>query len=164
MKTIRNAILLIVIIAVLASVDLGAAAMASIAILLVMSALYIIEHIKSDTMTEQRELVFHDTVPLPEEQLEKARTKAESQKEKILTIFRSNPNRWFTPYQVQEIYQMVYDENILITSVRRSITDLTDGIIGQLRKGSHGDQVKEKWHTNNNRWKFNLEYVEPLNK
>jgi uncharacterized membrane protein YhiD involved in acid resistance len=164
MKTIKTAIPIIIVIGMLALIDTGASVMALFAVLLILSALYIIQRIKSEIMTEQRELVFHDTVPLPLEQLEKGRKKAIRQQDKILTIFRSNPNRSFTPYQIQEIYQMVYGENILITSVRRSITDLTNEGTGRLRKGEYGDQVKEKWNTNNNRWHFNPDFKPKLNK
>jgi hypothetical protein len=116
-------------------------------------------------MTEQREFIFHNSVPVPEEQLEECRNRAESQKDKILTIFRSNPKQMFTPYQIQDIYQMVYNEPILITSVRRSITDLTNEGTGKLIKTYFvADQVKEKYHVNNNRWRFNETYSPLLNK
>ncbi len=106
---------------------------------------------------EQRELVFHDTVGLPLEQLEKGRRKAVRQKDIILNIFRQFPNTWFTPYQIQQIYQE-NRESILITSVRRSITDLTKE--EKLIKGSADKQVMEIYGVHNNQWKFSLEYTE----
>lgn len=163
MKTIKSAVPIIIVIGALGLVDTGAAILAFVAVLLILSTLYIIEHIKKDTMTEQRELIFHDTVPLPMEQLEKGRKKAVRQKDRVLAIFRQYPNTWFTPYEIQSIYQNVF-QPILITSVRRSITDLTLEGTGRLRKGDYNHQIKEKWNTNNNRWKFNPDYSETLNK
>ncbi len=110
----------------------------------------------------QGELIFHDTVPLPLEQLEKGRRKAIRQKDRILNIFRQYPETWFTPYEIHEIYERVY-RYILITSVRRSITDLTLEGTGRLRKGSIEDQVREKWGTNNNRWRYNPDFSPVLN-
>jgi hypothetical protein len=111
----------------------------------------------------ERELVFHDTISLPLEQLEKGRKKAVRQKDRILAIFRNHPELWFTPYQIQEIYEESFELPILITSVRRSITDLTMKDSGKLIKGGYGDQSKEKWGINNNRWRYNTEYVNPIN-
>jgi Fe2+ or Zn2+ uptake regulation protein len=117
-------------------------------------------------MTEQRELEFHDTVPLPMEMLENNRRKASRQKDKILVIFRSNHGTWYTPYQIMDIYRIAYNEPILITSVRRSITDLTnEGITGcgrLLKSGSIG-QVRERYKTNNNRWMFNEHFISKIN-
>ena len=114
-------------------------------------------------MGEQQELIFHDTVPLPLEQLEKGRKKAVRQQDRILAIFREHSTMWMTPYQIQRIYENVFG-SILITSIRRSITDMTmrDGT-GRLRKGTLADQVMEKWGTNNNRWKYNENYMPSIN-
>jgi len=114
-------------------------------------------------MEEQRELEFHDTVPLPLEQLEKGRKRAVRQKDVILKLFRAHPHTWFTPYEIQAMYQVNFGP-ILITSVRRSITDLTkEPVGGRLIKGSRDYQVQERFKTNNNRWKYNTEYIAPLN-
>ena len=111
---------------------------------------------------EQRELVFHDTVGLPLEQLEKGRKKAVRQKDVILAMFRERPDRWFTPWEIHMDYQQASGgHNILITSVRRSITDLTKE--GKLRKGGYSDQMEELHGVNNNRWRYNTEYIAPLN-
>jgi hypothetical protein len=162
MKTIRHAILIVIMLCILWLVDAGAAMMAVFALSLILSILYLIEHIKAETMEMQKELVFHDSVPLEEKELPPAREKAGRQKDNILIIFKSNPNQWFTPYQIQDIYRMLF-QPILITSVRRSITDLTKEGTGRIRKGSHSDQVREKWHTNNNRWRYNPDYSPKLN-
>ena len=117
-------------------------------------------------METQRELVFHESLSLPSEQLEKGRKKAVRQKDIILSIFKGFPDFWLTPYEIQSLYHQKTDELILITSVRRSITDLTnDGITGHgsLIKGSRDKQKVEKYHTNNNRWKYNPNPVAPLN-
>jgi hypothetical protein len=49
----------------------------------------------------------------------------------------------------------------MITSVRRSITDLTKE--GKLRKGDHSMQTEEMHGVNNNRWRYNTEYVKNIN-
>jgi hypothetical protein len=108
------------------------------------------------------ELIFHDTVSLPLEQLERGRKKAVRQKDRILNIFRQFATYWFTPYEIQEIYQRSYGP-ILITSVRRSITDLTLEGTGRLRKGFRENQIREKWNTNNNRWCYNPDFSPVLN-
>ena len=113
--------------------------------------------------TTQRELVFHDTVPFEEEKLPQARKRAARQKNNILTIFRQNPLLWLTPHEVRTLYKELFG-TILITSVRRGMTDLTmkDGT-GRLRKGSVEDQVKGKWNVKNNRWRYNSDYVPAIN-
>lgn len=113
-------------------------------------------------MGNQRELIFHESIELPLGQLEKGRKKAVCQKDRILTIFRQNPLLWFTPYEIQQIYEELFCP-ILITSVRRSITDLTLEGTGRIRKGCKEDQIKERWNTNNNRWKFNPDFAPCLN-
>ena len=111
---------------------------------------------------EQRELIFHDTVGLPTDQLEKGRKKAVRQKDIILAMFRDNPDMMFTPWDIERMYYISSGgQRIMITSVRRSITDLTKE--GKLRKGDFSDQKEESFGANNNRWRFNKDYVRPLN-
>ena len=120
-------------------------------------------------MEEQRELIFHDTVPLPLEQLEKGRKKAVRQKDIILHIFRFKPDTWMTPFDVKLRYDSIFNPEldefdkprILITSVRRSITDLTKE--NRLIKGSRDKQRMEVYKVNNNRWRYNTDYVAPIN-
>jgi hypothetical protein len=109
-------------------------------------------------MTVQQELVFHDSVPLPEEHLEKARTKAWVQKAEILGFFASHPDESFTPAEVWERHFMP----LLLTSVRRSITDLTKE--GRLIKCQWSESRAGQYGTLNRVWKLNKDYIEPLNK
>jgi len=119
-------------------------------------------------MEEQRELVFHDTVPLPEEELPGAREKAKCQKDFILRIFKDHPEERFTPDEIQTAYHLrmrdlyEYGKEILLTSVRRSISDLTKEnrlIKCQWNEGRQGAYGKY-----NRTWRYNTEYLKPLNK
>lgn len=113
-------------------------------------------------MEGQRELVFHDTVGLPDEQLEKGRKKAVRQKDVILAMFKYARGCWFTPWEIASKYpEASGGHSIMITSVRRSITDLTRE--GKLIKGDYSMQTEEMHGVNNNRWKYNTEYLPPLN-
>ena len=112
-------------------------------------------------MTEQRELVFHDTVPLPSEELERARRKATTQRDVILQIFKDNPEHHWTPYAVLMSMER-YGVPMLITSIRRSITDLTKE--GRLIKCDYSERKPGNYGMTNRTWKFNKEYANPLNK
>jgi hypothetical protein len=109
-------------------------------------------------MTEQRELIFHDTIPLPVEELEKHRKKAVRQKDIILHFFRQHPDRNFTPH---EVHANIEGDFMLITSVRRSITDLTKE--GKLIKCDYDQRRDGVWKTTNRTWRYNKHYVAPLN-
>jgi hypothetical protein len=110
----------------------------------------------------ERESTFHDTVPLAREDLIKAREKAKKQKERILLFFRENADKRFTPISVANWVQYLYNEQILLTSVRRSITDLTHE--GKLIKCSWDESRKGAYGKLNRTWRYNTDYVEPLNK
>jgi hypothetical protein len=155
MKTLKSAIPIIIVIGALGLVDTGAAILAFVAVLLVLSTLYIIEHIKRDTMTEQRELIFHDTVPLNDNQLEKARIRAKSQKERILDFFARHPETRFTPPEVEEF------TGILLTSARRTITNLTKE--GKLIKCQWSEREMGIHGIDNRTWKYNKDYIKPIN-
>ena len=107
--------------------------------------------------TTQYSLVFHDTVPMPLEQLEKGRKKAVRQKDIILHIFRCNPDKNFTPPEIQA---RLSGELMLMTSVRRCITDLTKE--GRLMKCDYSESRDGNWKTLNRTWKYNSDYVAPL--
>ena len=112
---------------------------------------------------EEPELEFHNTVPLPLETLEKYRKKAVRQKDIILAMFREDPDRWFTPWEIERMYYVKSGgEHIIITSVRRSITDLTKE--NKLRKGGYSDQKEEAFGVNNNRWRYNKDYLPNINR
>jgi hypothetical protein len=109
---------------------------------------------------DKAEMTFHDTVPLPLEQLEKGRKKAVRQKDQILKIFASHPSERFTPVHIHSIYEFQYG-NILITSVRRSISDLTKE--GRLIKCQWSESKPGAYGKLNRCWKYNNEYLNRLN-
>ncbi len=155
MKTLKKSVPIIVVVGIMAMVDTVAAIMAIIVVLLVLSTLYIIENIESDTMTEQRELIFHDTVPLSDNRLEKARIRAKSQKERILDFFARHPETRFTPPEVEEF------TGILLTSARRTITNLTKE--GKLIKCQWSEREMGIHGIDNRTWKYNKDYIKPIN-
>lgn len=57
------------------------------------------------------------------ERLKEFTEKAESQHEKVLKFFQANPGKNYTPF---DIHKAVFDDKVPITSVRRSLTVLTD--------------------------------------
>lgn len=114
-----------------------------------------------------QELVFHDTVPIEEEHLEDAHEKAAKQTALILEIFRLQPDRNFTAHEIKEIVDSHYsimgcNEFILITSVRRSITTLTKKLVC-LIKCQWSERRMERYGRSNRTWRYNSDYVKPLN-
>lgn len=67
--------------------------------------------------------MFHNTVQATGETLDKYRTDAKKQQDRVLAIMKANPV-WWTPQAVHEFYQRLYGP-ALLTSIRRSLTDLT---------------------------------------
>ena len=63
---------------------------------------------------------FYNTINLNGADLKKSTGRAESQTEKILRFFLAHPDRAFTP---AEVYRAM--DGFLLTSVRRSMSDLT---------------------------------------
>ena len=82
---------------------------------------------------------FHNTIDAQDEELKQHEAKAESQGDRILRIFKGRPERDFTPCEIEE---KLWDDAPLLTSVRRSITNLTrDGYLERTntrRLGAHG--------------------------
>jgi len=68
--------------------------------------------------------MFYKTIDLDRADLEVARSTADKQELRILAIFQKLPDYAMTSTEVAEIYRRLYGENILLTSVRRSVTDL----------------------------------------
>ena len=67
--------------------------------------------------------VYHNTTAKTGEDLEKAQVKASGQTEAILKLFQDHPHTSFTPWQIY--YH--FGQQMMITSIRRAITTLTDG-------------------------------------
>jgi hypothetical protein len=112
-------------------------------------------------MGTELELIFHDTVPLPDEQLPEARENAVKQKGIILDVFRQRFSMNFTPIEVWAFMNDEVKLSMLLTSVRRSITDLTKE--GKLIKCDYSESRKGQYGALNRVWRYNKEYAEPLN-
>lgn len=72
---------------------------------------------------------YYDTTQLPAGELAQARRSATSQEDQVLTFFRDNPYKLFTPCQV---LRGAFGIDTPITSVRRAMANLTSR--GQLNK------------------------------
>lgn len=72
--------------------------------------------------------MFHNTTHLLPSEVVKKEVKASKQSDLILKIFQMHPTKDFTPFEVS----MLIGQQWPITSVRRSITDLTK--MGELEK------------------------------
>lgn len=109
---------------------------------------------------KQGSLIFHDSVPLPDDQLEKAFDTATKQKAIVLDFFRTHHEGRFTPYEVYE-YFMRFEGDILLTSVRRCITNLTKE--GRLIKCQWSESKEGAYGKLNRTWRYNESYIVPLN-
>jgi hypothetical protein len=101
------------------------------------------------------ELIFHDTVPLSDNQLEKARIRAKGQKERILDFFARHPVTRFTPPEVEEF------TGIMLTSARRAISNLTKE--NKLIKCQYSEREMGLYGVDNRTWRYNTEYIAPIN-
>jgi Fe2+ or Zn2+ uptake regulation protein len=100
---------------------------------------------------QQLELDFYNTIHSETNVLDKAIKTCKKQGEIILQIFKTY-NKPLTPTMVYTIYKRYYAE-ILLTSVRRSITDLTNkGWLEKLQKQAPGIYGKKNymWQIKNN--------------
>ena len=77
--------------------------------------------------------------------LKRSKTRASTQEEIILDLFKRNPNFHMTPFDIQEALDLLYNLNAPITSVRRAITDLTTEAkltkTDIMKKGKYGKDV-----------------------
>ena len=110
---------------------------------------------------EQRELVFHNTVPLSDVELAKAIVKAKEQKAKVLLFFERDPSKNYTPSEVHYWMGMLWGEEMLLTSVRRCITNLTKE--GRLIKCQWSESKEGAYGKLNRTWRYNQDYISPLN-
>jgi hypothetical protein len=104
------------------------------------------------------ELIFHDTVPAPIELLGKYRKKAVRQKEIVLQFFRDRYSMNFTPAEVFEGISLTENNCILLTSVRRAITDLTKE--GKLTKCDYSERREGGFGHPNRTWR---NFINPIN-
>lgn len=83
---------------------------------------------------------YHNTTHLSSNELARATAKALTQDEIVLQFFHSHPNTLFTPC---EVHQLLINEGKIssmtpLTSIRRSITGLTD--TNKITKTTHKKQ------------------------
>ena len=90
---------------------------------------------------------FYNTIN-EKDQLSLFKAQGSRQETAILKWFTENPETERTPF---EIWQMLFEEDTPITSIRRAITNLTKK--GLLRKTA--TQKLEQYGKNNYCWKFN---------
>jgi len=93
--------------------------------------------------------VFHNTTNLTGSELKTAKQKALSQNKLILQFFKRNKRSVFTPCQIHRY--LFENKKVPITSVRRAISDLTEGKklirLDKKKIGAYGRLVYV--------WKFN---------
>jgi hypothetical protein len=96
---------------------------------------------------------YYNTNKLIGEDLEKAINKAKSQESQLELHMKVNSNNSYTPFQLQEAFITDYNIVFPITSVRRSLTNLTNNniliksektVIGDYGSPNHTWQYKEK--------------------
>lgn len=86
---------------------------------------------------------YHNTTRLQGSELADARSQAEAQKEKILEFLKENKGVKFTPREIHKVFP--YME---LTSVRRSLTDLTKEGYLMNTKATGEKKVEEKGRPN----------------
>ena len=71
-------------------------------------------------MSQTRLNFFHNTINLLPSQVRVEEERNISMSEVILMMMREHPQRWFTPWEMCELFE----NRFLITSIRRAMTDL----------------------------------------
>lgn len=86
--------------------------------------------------------MFYNTIYFRSEDLTKAWEDTKRQENLILFIFKQNPYKKFSPSDIWNFFITNTNHNWPLTSIRRSITDLTsDGVLTKLdetKKGLYG--------------------------
>lgn len=89
---------------------------------------------------------FYNTTGLSGDELKDKRKKVAGQTAKILKLFEDHPHTLFTPWQVY--YH--FGQQLMITSIRRAITDLTtDGLLEKCDRKRSGPANEWNWT-----WKY----------
>lgn len=95
-------------------------------------------------------MTFYNTIHETGKALETSKEKAKSQDQRITTYFKSNTEVLLTP---SEVRGYVFGNSIPVTSVRRSMTNLTkSGILEKtslMRKGDY-NKMSHCWKLNDN--------------
>jgi hypothetical protein len=83
---------------------------------------------------------FYNTIHEDQAQLRESIRKAKTQEDKVEVFFKANPEKSFTPFDIQ--YLGIFDDNVPITSIRRAITNLEKrGVLKKTmeqREGGYG--------------------------
>jgi|SRR5690349_4533189 len=69
-----------------------------------------------------RTQAFFNSIGLGGQDLIRAKEKAKTQEQKVLTFFKANPGKYFTPFTVHDF---IFSDQTPWTSTRRCITNLT---------------------------------------
>ena len=89
---------------------------------------------------------FHNTINLDSQRLKKAVQRSVTQDEKILAIFKNYPTKSLSPIEIHTYFK----GRILLTSVRRSITNMTrDNLLIKTSK-----KIDGKYGMTNFTWKL----------
>lgn len=96
--------------------------------------------------------IFYNTTHKEGEELKVSRSRVKGQTEKILRFFEQHPRTWFSPWDVY--FHM--GQQMMITSVRRSITTLTDA--GKLEKGGKENRKTGHAGETNYTWRLRTKY------
>lgn len=94
---------------------------------------------------------FFNTIKAEGQMLLQFENTAEKQRGLVLSVFRSHKTERFTPAEIHAILQRL-GHNILLTSVRRAITVLTNS--GHLEKGGKDTMKAGNFGAPNFTWKF----------
>tara|TARA_R100000458_G_C8272095_1_gene246911 strand:+ start:2219 stop:2512 length:294 start_codon:yes stop_codon:yes gene_type:complete len=97
-------------------------------------------------------MTFYNTTHQEGEELKNSWIETANQDEMILLLFARNQDMTFTPFDIQNILKHDYDKDYPITSIRRSISNLTE--IEALKKTS--TKRKGKYGKVNYCWKYAL--------
>mgnify|MGYP003114690559 FL=1 len=97
-------------------------------------------------------MTFYNTTQQTGEELKTSWIDTAKQDEIILLLFARNQDMTFTPFDIQNILKHDYDKDYPITSIRRSISNLTE--IEALEKTS--TKRKGKYGKKNYCWKYAL--------
>jgi len=88
--------------------------------------------------------IYFPTTDLTETELKERKIRAGTQNAQILGIFREHPDILLTPFEVRNIWFKRGYRDVPVTSIRRSITTLTDlkylVKTSIMRKGEYGEQ------------------------
>ncbi len=102
---------------------------------------------------------YHTTTPLTHDQLIGAQWMARVQEERVLSIFRANPDSLFSPRQIWKLMIDLHKKNIgpepmELGSIRRSMSNLTrDGFLIHYEQlhipGAYKNHPETLWGLNN---------------